>query len=121
MWLRIKDLWRHNRLALLAFVGVVCVAGFFGFKSASQFIYWNDPRHQDQPLAGWMTPRYVGQSYNIPPEIVLQALDIVNDGPPRRITLDRLADEQGITLDEMQTRVESAVQDWRDASQRADQ
>lgn len=121
MWYRLKDLWQHNRIALLAFVAILCLAGFFGVRSVSQFIYWADPRHQDQPLAGWMTPRYVGQSYSIPPEIVQQAFDIVEDGPPRRMTLDRIAAEQGITLDEMQARVEAAVQDWRDTSQRPDQ
>lgn len=115
---RIKDLWQHNRLALIAFVVVVCLAGIFGVRSVSHYIYWADPAHQNQPLAGWMTPRYVGQSYNLPPEIVQQALGIMDDGPPRRRTLDRIAAEQGITLDEMQARVEEAVEDWRDGFNR---
>ncbi len=103
----------------MAFVVVVCVAGVFGVRSVSHFIYWADPRHQDQPLVGWMTPRYVGQSYNIPPEIVQQAFGILDDGPPHRTTLDRIAIEQNMSLDDMQERIEIAAADWRDGFNRS--
>ncbi|PJI92100.1 hypothetical protein BC777_0944 [Yoonia maricola] len=113
MWHRVKDLWQYNRLALMAFGLVLCLAGFFGFKSVSQFLYWSDPAHQDQAVAGWMTPRYVAQSYRVPPQVIQNALDLAFDGPPRRISLDTLAAEQGLTMAAIQARVDTAVAAWR--------
>lgn len=121
MWHRVKDLWQHNRLALLAFVTVICLAGFFGFKSVSQFIYWSDPRHQNQSLEGWMTPRYVAQSYQVPPEVIQNALDLDVDAPPRRISLESLAAQGDLTLNELQSRIDTAVAAWRAANPRRSQ
>ncbi len=113
MWHRLKDLWQNNRWAFLALVTVLCLAGVFGFKSVSQFIYWSDPQHQDQTLAGWMTPRYVARSYQVPPEVIQDALDLDMDAPPRRISLDRLAQESDLTIETLQSRVDAAVAAWR--------
>jgi hypothetical protein len=118
MWHRVNDLWQHNRKALMAFVAVLCLAGFFGVKSISQFIYWSDPQHQDQPLAGWMTPRYVAQSYRVPPEVVQSAFHLDTDAPPRRISLETLAGDNDMTMDEMQARVDMTVAAWRAANPR---
>jgi len=59
----VARLWRTHRIVLLAFVVAVGAAGFFGFKSAAAYVYWMDPAHQDQRIEGWMTPRYVANSY----------------------------------------------------------
>ena len=121
MWHFLKDIWAHNRLALLAFVAVVAIAGYFGVRAAGQFIYWADPAHQDQPLAGWMTPRYVSRSYDVPPPVILDALEMDREAIPRRASLDTIAAEQDMTLDEMQLRVETAVTAWRTARSEGDQ
>lgn len=91
----------------------ICLAGFFGIRSVSQFIYWSDPARQDQSLAGWMTPRYVGRSYDIPPEIVIEALGLPPQGPPRRVSLETLSEENGISLNDMQAQIDAVVARWR--------
>jgi hypothetical protein len=113
MWHRVKDLWTHNRYLLLAFVTVVGFAGFFGVRATSQFIYWSDPAHSDQSLAGWMTPRYVSRSYEIPPQVIQEALGMRSDAPMRRVSLDRLAAENDMTLDDMQAQLDAYVAAWR--------
>ena len=121
MWHRIKDLWKHDRKVLLSFLAVICIAGFFGFKALAQFIYWADPQHQDQTLAGWMTPRYVAQSYQVPPEVVQDAFELDVNAPPRRISLDALAAQSDQTIEELQSRVDIAVHAWRAANPEASQ
>jgi hypothetical protein len=121
MWLSIKDLWRHNRILLVAFVTALSLAGFFGVKAASQMIYWADPAHQDQTIAGWMTPRYVGQSYQVPPAVIEDALQITRGLTPRRASLETLAIENDMSMDEMQASVDEAVARWRAANPRRDQ
>ena len=113
MWQRLKYLWQTQRAALCAFVLCVLVAGYFGGQALSRYIYWADPRHQDQPLADWMTPRYVVQSYDVPPEVIQTALGLALDEPPRRISLGSLAAAQGKTLTDLQAQVTDAVTDWR--------
>lgn len=41
-----------------------------------------DPAHQDQDLAAWMTPRYVAQSYKLPPNVLGPALFLVKGKNP---------------------------------------
>ena len=108
----IKHLWQTHRLALMAFGVALCALGYFGVKTVSSAIYWMDPAHQDQALAGWMTPRYVGQSYRLPREIVLEALLMDPNAPPRRISISEIADQNGVTMDELQARVDAAVALW---------
>ena len=120
MWQFLKDSWTHNRGLLLVFLTVVALAGGFGVQAASQFIYWADPAHQDQPLAGWMTPRYVSRSYDVPPPVILDALEMDRDAAPRRASLETLAAEQEMTLQEMQTRIDAAVSAWRAAKAEGD-
>lgn len=113
MWHRIKDLWAHNRYLLLAFIAALGIAGFFGVRSVSEFIYWSDPAHRDQPLAGWMTPRYVARSYRLPREVVQTAFNIDTGGQGRRVSLYSLAAETGMTLDQMQAALDDAIAQWR--------
>ncbi|SNT73979.1 hypothetical protein [Paracoccus seriniphilus] len=113
MLLRLKSLWAHHRMALLAFLALFCVAGYFGFNAIAAAIYWNDPRHQDQSLAPWMTPRYVAQSYDIPPDVLGPALFFEPGDPPRRRRLEDIAAAHGVTLEELQQRVTQATAAYR--------
>lgn len=113
MLARLKYLWANNRLALLAFGAVTCIAGFFAINAIAAAIYWNDPRHQDQALAGWMTPRYVAQSYNIPPEVFGPALFFDPADPPKRRRLEDIATDNGVTLDVLQQRINDATTAFR--------
>ena len=116
MWHQVKDLWTHNRTLFVTFLVVVLLAGFFGGRAVNQFIYWSDPAKLNQPLAGWMTPRYVSRSYQVPPEVVQSAFEL--DTPPRRMSLERLAAETGMSIDEMQSALDTAVAVWRAANPR---
>lgn len=113
MWHRIKDLWTHNRKTFLAFVAVLGLTGFFGARAVTQYVYWSDPARQNQTLAEWMTPRYVARSYNIPPEVVKAAWGLDPDGPMRRASLETIAAEIGLTLDEMEQRIMVASASWQ--------
>lgn len=110
---RLTYLWSTQRKALIAFVGIVCFVAYFGIKTLTATIYWMDPAHQDQALQGWMTPRYVSMSYEIPPEVVGPALFLVRGEMPRRIRLADIATEQGMTMEELQARIDAATADFR--------
>jgi hypothetical protein len=110
---RINTLWTHHRIAFTGFLTLLCFACYFAFNAIAAAVYWNDPHHQDQPLANWMTPRYVAQSYNIPPEVIGDALFFDPTEAPRRRRLDDIAAVNGVTLDALQQQVTEATATFR--------
>lgn len=42
-------------------------------------IYFNDPKHQDEVLKDWMTPRYIVLLYELHREIVASSLGLNED------------------------------------------
>jgi hypothetical protein len=109
----IRHLWQTHRVALIAFIVALCALGFFGVRTISSTLYWMDPDHQDQALAGWMTPRYVMRSYQLPPDVIGPALFLIKDAAPRRISLDTIAAENGLTMDGLQIRIDAAAAQMR--------
>ncbi|MEJ6398090.1 hypothetical protein [Yoonia sp. 208BN28-4] len=107
---RILFLWQFHRPLLLVFCLILGALGFFGVRTVSAAIYWADPAHQEQPLAAWMTPRYVSRSYQIPPEVLEEALFLDPDAPIRRVSLGQIAKENEVTLDVLQSRVDAAAE-----------
>ena len=105
----IKHLWNTHRLALMAFAVALASLGYFGVKSISSAIYWMDPAHQDQALAGWMTPRYVGQSYKLPRAELMDALMMDPDAPPRRVSISEIAAANDMSIADLQSRIDAAV------------
>ena len=108
----IRHLWANHRPALLAFVAALAALGFFGVKTITSAVYWMDPAHQNQPIAGWMTPRYVAQSYGLPADVLAPAL-FLEQGPPRRLSLDTIMEEQGVSLADLQARIDAATETYR--------
>ena len=103
----LKYFWTHQRPALIVAVAGLILAGYFAFGFLAEVIYFNDPRHQNQALQPWMTLRYVSLSYRIPPEILTDALGYAGElGGRLRVT--EVAEETGMTLEEMQSRIAEA-------------
>jgi len=96
---------RHPWPTAIMAVGLVALV-WFGGHFVSDVLYFSDPAHREQPLAGWMSPRYVAKSWGLPPEVVADVMQLTPDH--RRITLDEVAARAGISLEELQRRVETA-------------
>ena len=60
-----------------------------------------------------MTPRYVALSYDLPPPVVRELLGI-EKGVNRPGRLDRIADNLGLSLDELTERVRQAAAQHKD-------
>lgn len=103
-----RNLWYKHRVVTVAFVAALVVTVFFAGRLVLFSVYWADPAHRHQPIEGWMTPRYVAHSYDLPPEVVRDALEL-GPGQRRRQTLEQIAEERGITLKEVQRRIDAAA------------
>lgn len=106
----LRFLFRRHRLATALLAVVLLVGVWLGVRLASDMLYFADPAHREQTLAGWMTPRYVAKSWDLPPDIVAEVLDLPRDH--RRITIDELAARTGTTIAQLQARIAAAKADF---------
>lgn len=104
-----------RRLLVPGFVLAVVLTIFFAGRLFFFTLYWSDPAHQDQSLQGWMTPRYIGHSWQISPEYIAHSLDLdaLLNGERRRITLSEIAKERGQTLTQITTELDTAIAAFR--------
>ncbi len=100
------NLWQNHKLLLLAFVLAAGITILFAVRLVVVTVYFSNPAHQNQPLEGWMTPRYLAYSYDLTFEELEQMLGIDPTGVSR-IHLNNLLKDQGITLKELQSRLDA--------------
>ncbi|EPX81340.1 hypothetical protein [Litoreibacter arenae] len=108
-----SDLEQDTKLLRRVLIGVLGVAlvfvAVFSFRAVASFIYWNDEAHQFQPIDGWMTPRYVVRSWQVPPKVVSDALgDRIEGGTPRT-SLEEIAEARGVEVEEIIAILEAAI------------
>jgi len=105
---------RQNWQLLAVFLVSIGVACWFLAGVVLDLVYFHDPRHQDQPLQAWMTPKFVVMSYDLPRDVVADLLDLP-EGGPGSLTMADIAREQGVTLGELTDIVRSAADAHREA------
>ncbi len=109
----IRRLWSRNRWLVIGFLLAVLLSLFFGIRALMFSLYWSDPAKRDQDIAGWMTPRYVAMSWDVPPEVISEALNLPQDGTGRRVTLRDLAAERGQEVDDLTADLDAAISAFR--------
>lgn len=107
---------RENWLPLLILSASALTALWFAGTMLAKVIYFNDPRHQDQALKPWMTPRYVVMSYDLPRPVVAGMLVLPETGKDRH-RMDAIADEMGMTLEELTAHIRAGAASYRAAQQ----
>lgn len=113
---RLKIFLRENWILAGAFALAMCIAAWFALQFALQALYFHDPRNKDVALKGWMTPRYVVMTYDLPRDVVAETLGLT-DLSQRRWRLGRLAEEQGISMEDLTARVRAAAEAYRETSE----
>ena len=83
---------------------------FFGARAA---LYWIDASRveREQPVAAWMTPRYIAQSWRVPPGVIIEALG-AQRSPERPINLRQLADPRGVQVEAVIAAAEAAIAEF---------
>lgn len=90
---------------------------WFGFTFLAEAIYFNDPRHKDEQLKRWMSPRYVVMSYDLPRSVMLEVFNLSAKDLHTRPRMQDIADRMGLSLDELSERVRKAAIAYREANQ----
>lgn len=106
-------------VASTVFAVALIATVFFGARTV-MFQYARPWIHgQDQPVAAWMTPRFIARSKDVPLDVIVETLAIerVYDGRPP--TLEKIAEERGIPVQELIDAVEAEVRAFREGQQPA--
>lgn len=98
---------RSNKIPFGVLVLSLIALGYFSSGFIANLIYFGDPRHQNQPLEGWMTPRYVGMSYDLPPHILDEVMEL-RPKVDKRKSLTQVIGDMDITLVELNERIIAA-------------
>jgi hypothetical protein len=109
----IRHMWGTHRWLLLGFVVSLAAVIFFGTRAVLFTLYWSDPSHRDEAIAGWMTPRYIVMSWQVPPEIVADTLGLPQDGVGRRLSIEKIARDRGVPVAEVARDLEAAILAFR--------
>ena len=96
-----------------AFVLALGLTLFFGARLALNAVYWTNPDHIDQTIEGWMPLGYVGRSWNVPREVMMELAGVVPDGHPRR-SLEMIARDQGIPLPVLIEHLQDGIHAYRE-------
>jgi hypothetical protein len=90
----------------LAFLVALVIALAFALRLGVGVLYWN--ANQTRPIEPWMPIGYVARSWDIPPDILAQALNIEQAALPRQ-SLERIAAGQGVPVTELIARLDAAI------------
>ena len=107
-----KALWRRRPVILTAFLLSLALMLFFGIRALVWTIYWNDPARANQPVADWMTPRYVVMAYGIPREALGDLLEL-DPSALKRQSLAEIAVQTGRTPQQLITEIEDLIAEQR--------
>lgn len=104
----LRRLWQRAPVLTVVAGGAALLALVFALRLVMAVLHWN-AAPTDPDLAGWMTPRFVAHSWNMPPEVILDSLTLAPDGSGRRITLAELAQARGIPLAVLLDQLHAAI------------
>jgi hypothetical protein len=106
--MRILAVWRKHPWIFSGFLAALIATVFFTTRLVVFTIYWSDPAHRDQTAQGWMTPGYVANSWDIPRSDLEAALEDMFVIAGRK-TLEQIAHDNNISLEELKTQIEVAI------------
>lgn len=101
--------WWQWLLAAVFFAALVA-AGLFAARTVRYTLYW--AQHRNEPIERWMPVNYVAHSYDVPPEVLWNALGLPPARPPfaaARRPLSEIAAAQGKTFEQVKATLEQAI------------
>ncbi|MBV0911602.1 hypothetical protein [Anianabacter salinae] len=108
---RLRAAFRAQPWLTAAFAVALALAVVFTGRAVLFAVYWTDPDHRVQAIEGWMTPRYVARSWHMTRADIEAALGEMMPPPGERLTLDEIAEKEGVPLEELIARIEAVAAD----------
>lgn len=98
----------RRRLLILGLGLASALALFFAVRAVVFTVMWFDPDRGRLPVKGWMTPRYIARSYDLPREALADVLGLAPGETPRA-PLHQIARESGVPVEALIARIEALL------------
>lgn len=98
---------------IAGFVLAAALTLFFAVRAAMFAVFWLDPHRDRHPVEPWMTPRYIVRTYDIPREVLAEALQL-DEGDNPKMPLETLAKEHAIPVETLVSAVQLLVDERPD-------
>ena len=105
---------RFRWLLAAGFGAALVLTVFFGVRLTVQAIYWADPAHHDLPIQSWMPLGYVGRTWDVPRDAMIEIAGVPANDSSRR-SLETIARDEGVPLPELIARIQIGIQAYREA------
>ena len=112
-----KRAWNAAPIATAMLVLALVASVYFGVRSATHPMRVE----REQDIAAWMTPRYIVRSWSVPPEVILNALDLPRPPPDGPMSLAQLAAQRGVPVEQIIAEAEAAIAAFRQDGTRPDE
>lgn len=109
-----RESTRWRRLLRLAFVLALALTLFFTVRITLAALYWRNPDNADQVIQGWMPVRYIARSWDIPPEVMAEALGFDPSRSSRR-SLAQIAADHDVPVETLIAQIMAAIETHRGA------
>lgn len=101
-----RDLFHRHPVTAGILALSVALMLFFAVRLTVGAVYWS--QHRAEPVAGWMTIRYVGRSWQVDPRAIIDLTGYtVPQGNP--VTIEEIAKARGVPVGQVITEIEDAV------------
>lgn len=114
-------MFRHSPRLAIAFTIAAVVTLFFAVRIVIGIFDWDPPPNEE--IRPWMTVGYIGRSWDVEPRDIdeLAGLPLPEDraSEPRPYTLQEIADERGVPVDEIIAAVAVALEELRERNRPA--
>lgn len=107
---RLALLWKRHRFFLLMFAASLALTAFFIVRMIVFTVHWSDPQNRDLAIEGWMPVRYVARSWDVPPEVLGEALELA---PGTRMTVSDIANARSKDVATIRAELMAAIAAWR--------
>lgn len=95
----------------VAYALAILATAVFGLRAA--WYAWELAERAEQPVAGWMTPRYILAVYEVDPKALAAILNIDPDQDPRE-SVARLAASSGLSTESVLRDITALIDESRD-------
>jgi hypothetical protein len=100
-------------MLLTGFVLATGLTIFFAIRMVLFTLHWSDPARQDQTIEAWMPLRYVARSWDVPVEVLSEAVGGDPETGVRRVTVADLAALSGRDVDAVAADLRAAIEAHR--------
>lgn len=114
MTTKLKRLWHEHKLMLIGFVLVSILTLLFFMRTVIGAVYFNN--NKDRPIEPWMPIGFIAKSYQVPSEVLVQAVGIPLDKSILR-QLRRVSQETDIPYDRLVEILMETIKEFRASEQ----